>query len=195
MPTQKDQNSSSLTIELLKTQLPYFPNLHLYFLILCTSVIIGLIVYSSLHASSSQSSLTVQTMSQLYLVTSLPSPSPSFHDNSLRMFLKPPKNIMHDMEDIELLWRVSKESKIRDYPYPRIPKVAFMFLTRGPLPLAPLWERFFRGHEGLFTIYVHTNPSYNEFMPQGSVFHGRRIPSKVSFPHYWFFFYPLFLRF
>ena len=67
------------------------------------------------------------------------------------------------------------------YPFSRTPKVAFMFLTRGPLPLSPLWERFFRGYEGLFTIYIHTNPSYKESMPQGSVFHGRRIPSKASF--------------
>ncbi|VVA94276.1 unnamed protein product [Arabis nemorensis] len=94
------------------------------------------------------------------------------------MFLKPSEKIMHDMEDKELLWRASMVPKIRSYPFSRTPKVAFMFMTRGPLPLAPLWETFFQGHEGLFTIYVHTDPSYNESMPQGSVFNGRRIPSK-----------------
>lgn len=74
-----------------------------------------------------------------------------------RMFLRPPKiNIMHNMEDNELFWRASMDPKIRSYPFSRTPKVAFMFLTRGPLPLAPLWERFFRGCEGLFHyLYSH----------------------------------------
>ncbi|KAK7847936.1 hypothetical protein CFP56_006090 [Quercus suber] len=51
---------------------------------------------------------------------------------------------------------------------------------KGAMPLAPLWELFFKGHEGLYSIYVHPNPSFNGTVPQGSVFHGRRIPSKVS---------------
>ncbi|KAG7586285.1 Glycosyl transferase family 14 [Arabidopsis thaliana x Arabidopsis arenosa] len=181
MPTQKDQNSQlSLVIELLKKLLHHFHNLLLYFPILWIAAIVGIIVYISLQALSSGSLLTVQSVSQLFFVTSPPPlPSPSFQKNGLEMFLKPPKNIMHDTEDAELLWRASMDPNIRGYPYPRIPKVAFMFLTWGPLPLAPLWERFFRGHEGLFTIYVHTNLSnYNEFMLQGSVFYGRRIPSK-----------------
>jgi len=35
-------------------------------------------------------------------------------------------------------------------------KVAFLFLTRGPLPLALLWAQFFRGHEGQYSIFIHT---------------------------------------
>lgn len=62
-----------------------------------------------------------------------------------------------------------------------VAKVAFMFLTKGPLPLAPLWEKFFAGHEGFYSIYVHSQPSYNETVPESSVFHGRRIPSQVNF--------------
>uniref|UniRef100_A0A7N0TP24 Core-2/I-branching beta-1,6-N-acetylglucosaminyltransferase family protein n=1 Tax=Kalanchoe fedtschenkoi TaxID=63787 RepID=A0A7N0TP24_KALFE len=58
------------------------------------------------------------------------------------------------------------------------PKVAFLFLTREGLGLRPLWEKFFHGHEGLFSIYVHSSPSYNGSVPESSVFHGRRIPSK-----------------
>ncbi|KAI3699456.1 hypothetical protein L2E82_43788 [Cichorium intybus] len=61
---------------------------------------------------------------------------------------------------------------------PLIIKVAFMFLTRGPIPLSPLWELFFKGHKGLFSIYVHTHPSYNDTTPQDSVFYGTRIVSK-----------------
>ncbi|PIN05758.1 hypothetical protein CDL12_21701 [Handroanthus impetiginosus] len=95
----------------------------------------------------------------------------------LKEFLKPPK-AMHDMKEEELLWRASMVPKIREYPFRRIPKVAFMFLTKGGLPLAPLWEQFFSGHEGLYSIYVHSQPSYNLMMPEDSVFYGRKIPSK-----------------
>ncbi|XP_008801394.1 glycosyltransferase BC10 [Phoenix dactylifera] len=37
------------------------------------------------------------------------------------------------------------------------PKIAFMFLTPGSLPFEKLWENFFRGHEGRFSIYVHAS--------------------------------------
>ncbi|KAK4426884.1 hypothetical protein Salat_1457200 [Sesamum alatum] len=69
--------------------------------------------------------------------------------------------LMHEMGDKELLWRASMKPKIGEYPFKRTPKVAFMFLARKELPLAPLWEMFFRGHEGLYSIYVHHQPSYN----------------------------------
>jgi hypothetical protein len=86
------------------------------------------------------------------------------------------------MTDEELLWRASFAPRVRGYPFRRVPKVAFMFLTRGPLPLAPLWERFFRGHEGRYSIYVHALPSYHANFTSESVFYRRQIPSKVSSP-------------
>ncbi|KAL2546154.1 Core-2/I-branching beta-1 [Forsythia ovata] len=98
--------------------------------------------------------------------------------NNNREFLEPPNVIMHDMNDQELLWRASMIPRIQEFPFKRRPKIAFMFLIRGPVLLAPLWELFFKGHEGLYSIYVHSDPSFNESEPQGSVFHGRRIPSK-----------------
>ncbi|KAM7479686.1 hypothetical protein LguiA_027899 [Lonicera macranthoides] len=95
----------------------------------------------------------------------------------LKEYLKPP-DAMHDMEDEELLWRASMVPLIHRYPFRRIPKVAFMFLSKGDLPLAPLWEKFFEGYDGLYSVYVHTEPSFNGTWPEESVFHGRRIPSK-----------------
>ncbi|CAI0380166.1 unnamed protein product, partial [Linum tenue] len=86
--------------------------------------------------------------------------------------------VCHEMNDEELLWRASMVPRIVSVPFRRVPKVAFMFLTRGALPLAPLWEVFFRGHEGLYSIYVHNLPNYNDTDPLDSVFYGRRIPSK-----------------
>ncbi|KAI3733934.1 hypothetical protein L6452_13393 [Arctium lappa] len=87
-----------------------------------------------------------------------------------------PSEIMHQMTDRELIWRASMVPKVRKYPFNRIPTVAFMFLTRGPVLLSPLWEKFFKGHDGLFNIYVHSSANWTE--PKQSVFHGRRIPSK-----------------
>ncbi|KAL4339390.1 hypothetical protein GQ457_08G014530 [Hibiscus cannabinus] len=89
------------------------------------------------------------------------------------------ESVMHNMSDQELLLRAARVPGMQVFPRP---KVAFMFLTSGPLPLAPLWEKFFKGNQGLYTIYVHAHPDYNETIPQTSVFHGRRIPSQ---PVYW----------
>lgn len=61
------------------------------------------------------------------------------------------------------------------------PKVAFMFLTRWNLPLSPLWELFFKGHEDCYSIYVHTSPEFTEEPPESSVFYKKRIPSKVQY--------------
>ncbi|KAJ7979420.1 Core-2/I-branching beta-1,6-N-acetylglucosaminyltransferase family protein [Quillaja saponaria] len=36
-------------------------------------------------------------------------------------------------------------------------KVAFMFLSPGSLPFEKLWDKFFRGHEGKFSVYVHAS--------------------------------------
>jgi Core-2/I-Branching enzyme len=99
---------------------------------------------------------------------------------NLNHWIKLPPNPMHNMTDEELFWRASLTPKVKKYPFKRVPKVAFMFLTRGPLPLYPLWERFFKGHDGLFSIYVHALPAYvPEFGPK-SVFYQRQIPSKVN---------------
>ncbi|XP_038991008.1 glycosyltransferase BC10-like [Hibiscus syriacus] len=52
-----------------------------------------------------------------------------------------------------------------------------MFITRGPLPFMPLWERFFKDHDKYFSIYLHTPPDYHLNASIDS-FHGRQIPSQ-----------------
>lgn len=99
--------------------------------------------------------------------------------NSLESWTKPPSSILHIMNDTELFWRATFVSRIKDYPFKRVPKIAFMFLTRGPLPMAPLWEKFFSGNERLYSIYVHSLPTYKSDFPPSSVFYGREIPSQV----------------
>lgn len=100
--------------------------------------------------------------------------------NGLDRWIKPPSNLLHKMSDEELLWRASMVPRVKEYPFSRVPKVAFMFLAKGPLPLAPLWERFFEGHEGFYSIYVHSLPTYDAKFPTSSVFHRRQIPSQMA---------------
>ncbi|KAJ4965007.1 hypothetical protein NE237_016856 [Protea cynaroides] len=96
---------------------------------------------------------------------------------SIKSFVNP-SHLTHSMSDDELFWRASMVPKKDAYPYDRVPKVAFMFLTRGPLPLLPLWEKFFHGHERLFSIYVHALPGYELNVSKTSAFYGRQIPSQ-----------------
>lgn len=42
-------------------------------------------------------------------------------------------------------------------PPTKTPKIAFMFLTPGKLPFEKLWDKFFDGHEGKFSVYVHAS--------------------------------------
>ncbi|XP_075522286.1 glycosyltransferase BC10-like [Primulina tabacum] len=119
----------------------------------------------------SQSSLYLQPAADRIIVNT------SNTSNRWRGFLKPPA-VLHGMNDEELLWKASMVPKIQEFPFQKVRKVAFMFLTRGPVILAPLWELFFKGHKGLYSIYVHSDPCFNGSEPKGSVFHGRRIPSK-----------------
>ncbi|CAL4957957.1 unnamed protein product [Urochloa decumbens] len=78
------------------------------------------------------------------------------------------------------LVRFLEPSTVQSSPYHHVPKVAFVFLARGDLPLRPLWEKFFAGHEGLYSIYVHTDPSCTGSPPEDSVFYGRMIPSQKT---------------
>lgn len=37
------------------------------------------------------------------------------------------------------------------------PKIAFMFLSPGSLPFEKLWDKFFQGHEGRFSVHIHAS--------------------------------------
>lgn len=90
-------------------------------------------------------------------------------------------SVYHEMSDEELLWRVSMVP-LRQGRLGYTPKIAFMFLVRGPLPLAPLWERYFKGHHKFYSIYVHSHPNFMPNFSSSSVFYRRNIPSKVRRP-------------
>ncbi|URE00928.1 DNA binding protein [Musa troglodytarum] len=96
---------------------------------------------------------------------------------SIKRFVQP-TCLMHGMSDDELFWKATMVPIMAEYPFERVPKVAFLFVTKGPLPFAPLWDRFFKGHRGLYSIYVHTLPDYKLNVPETSAFYGRQIPSQ-----------------
>ncbi|CAI5471130.1 unnamed protein product [Closterium sp. Yama58-4] len=57
-------------------------------------------------------------------------------------------------------------------------RVAFLFLTRGPMPLSKLWERYLRGHEQRYSVYVHATPGFQYPLDSSPVFYAREIPSE-----------------
>ncbi|KAL7159060.1 hypothetical protein ABFS83_01G003900 [Erythranthe nasuta] len=76
-------------------------------------------------------------------------------------------------------------SRVNPSPKP-VKKLAFMFLTTSPLPLAPLWELFFaRAPNNLYNVYVHADPSSVNHTTTSfhGVFAHRVIPSKPTRRH------------
>lgn len=188
----QNQNLSTSFTKLFNAQL-HILNLLSFFIFFGCGLIFGIVLSFSLKDFSFNLHITQFSLSPPSTSIKLAASSQKLSNSSrvgLAEFLKPP-NTTHDMEDAELLWRASVVPKIPEYPFKRVPKVAFLFLTRGPVLLAPLWEKFFKGHEGFYSIYVHSSPSFNQSdaEPEGSVFYGRRIPSRVSI----FFFFLSFI--
>ncbi|CAI6008560.1 unnamed protein product [Closterium sp. NIES-65] len=58
------------------------------------------------------------------------------------------------------------------------PKIAFLFIVRGPLPLAPVWERFFKGHQGRYSVHVHVStPNFTlDDVVDSPSFKGTQVP-------------------
>ncbi|VFQ67342.1 unnamed protein product [Cuscuta campestris] len=65
---------------------------------------------------------------------------------------------------------------------PKIPKIAFLFLTPGALPFEKLWDIFFQGHEGKFSVYVHASKERPVHFSR--YFVGREIRSAKVCGHY-----------
>ncbi|KAI4387624.1 hypothetical protein MLD38_000045 [Melastoma candidum] len=89
------------------------------------------------------------------------------------------KNLSHGITDDEIMWRVSLVPRKVEFPFKRVPKVAFMFLMRGPLPMLPLWEKFFEGQDkNLHSVYIHSY-GYDVKLLNESAFYGRHIPCQI----------------
>ncbi|KAK9277460.1 hypothetical protein L1049_007004 [Liquidambar formosana] len=179
----QNQNPIASAIKLLNAQIQPL-NLLSYFIFFVFGLSFGII--TSFHLKNLSFNLQFGQLSpSVSTPPATPLPPSSYlvanssntNRTGLKEYLKPP-SVMHDMDDEELLWRASMTPRISEFPFDRVPKVAFMFLTKWSVTLAPLWEKFFKGHEGLYSIYVHSHPFSNETESESSVFHGRRIPSQ-----------------
>lgn len=72
--------------------------------------------------------------------------------------LRPPIQSSRELTDYEVESRVVIKDLLRFQPVAtNIPKIAFLFLTPASLPFEKLWHKFFEGHEGRFSIYVHAS--------------------------------------
>ncbi|KAK8345385.1 hypothetical protein V6Z12_A07G145000 [Gossypium hirsutum] len=70
-------------------------------------------------------------------------------------WLPPPKR---ELTDEEIISRVVVRDILDTPPVEsKNPKIAFMFLTPGSLPFEKLWDMFFRGNEGRFSVYIHAS--------------------------------------
>ncbi|OIW19408.1 hypothetical protein TanjilG_09428 [Lupinus angustifolius] len=69
-----------------------------------------------------------------------------------------PPITVREYTDDEIVARVVIRDILKSTPIvSKNPKVAFMFLSPGSLPFERLWDKFFQGHEGKFSVYVHAS--------------------------------------
>ncbi|WVZ61940.1 hypothetical protein U9M48_011745 [Paspalum notatum var. saurae] len=76
--------------------------------------------------------------------------------------------------------KASSSSSSSSSPPGRPPKVAFLFLTNSDLTFAPLWERFFAGHQARLTVYVHADPAARLRLPPTRSFRGRFVAARPT---------------
>ncbi|KAJ6889670.1 hypothetical protein NC651_023423 [Populus alba x Populus x berolinensis] len=149
----QNQNLVTAFTKLFNAQLQLINVLSLFFLFGC-GLATGVILSSYLNNIS----FNLQ-VSHFSFSTTTTTASPTFKlppRVGLKEYLKVP-DVKHDMDEKELLWRASVTPNIREFPFDRVPKVAFMFLTKGPVLMAPLWEKFFKGHDGFEVQWGNAN--------------------------------------
>ncbi|KAL8208650.1 hypothetical protein R6Q57_008062 [Mikania cordata] len=65
---------------------------------------------------------------------------------------------IRELSDDEIASRVVIRNILNTPPMEsKNPKIAFMFLSVGSLPFEKLWDKFFQGHEGRFSIHIHAS--------------------------------------
>ena len=87
--------------------------------------------------------------------------------------------IWHNLTDEQLFLKASSMPIGLSHNHSWTPKLALLFLTRGPLPFHVLWDRWLKGQDGFYSVYVHPRPGYKYGAEVADVFRGREIPSQV----------------
>ncbi|KAI3774534.1 hypothetical protein L1987_49092 [Smallanthus sonchifolius] len=88
-------------------------------------------------------------------------------------------------DDDTSLFQLASRVNPKPSPVGAPKRLAFMFLTTGPLPLAPLWELYFNQtiKQDLYNIYIHADPNFRQDLLFQGVFNNRTIPSKPTRRH------------
>ncbi|KAL4588499.1 hypothetical protein LXL04_001390 [Taraxacum kok-saghyz] len=107
-------------------------------------------------------------------ITTTVSPPPPLPKHSNRF-------MEEEMDDISLFHLASRVNP-NPSPAGAPMKLAFMFLTTGPLPFTPLWELYFNRTrtKHLYNIYIHADPNLRYDQIFQGVFSNRTIPSKPT---------------
>eukprot|EP00899_Mesostigma_viride_P014996 jgi/Mesvir1/23498/Mv22340-RA.1 len=71
----------------------------------------------------------------------------------------------------------ASDAVVAEPPRSATPRVALLFLTRGPMRHEALWDRFLKGHEGKYSVYVHAPPGwrYDDKNSITNLFRGREL--------------------
>ena len=114
------------------------------------------------------------------------SPKITTASGSVQLRLSPSTQFpIHTLADDRLFQQASLATTSNEF-YPAVCivnvdcKLSLLFLTRGPLPLARLWERWLSNQDGLYSIYIHAEPVFKLGSEYPEMFHDREIPSQVS---------------
>ncbi|XP_071715522.1 glycosyltransferase BC10-like [Rutidosis leptorrhynchoides] len=138
---------------------------------------------------------TINTDTTTTATVSPPIPTVHFHRPISPPHQKLIKNTTSLIEDIDqkndensyekLLLQMAGEVNKKPSPTSSPKKLAFMFLTVGSLPMAPLWELYFNRtkRKNLYNIYIHANPNLRHDLIFQGVFTNRTIPSKLTRRH------------
>lgn len=178
MNDQKQNNRSFLLVKLVYAHLNHLKLCCFSVVLLAFTItfIFTLAYYSHRFSLHNINIITIQTPQKLHALNTPLSPSASKNYSYEYNHAIESYPLHESSSDEELMRKASKVTRIENFG---VPKIAFMFLIKGSLPLAPLWEKLFKGHEGFYTIYVHSDPSYKSSAELNSgVFRGRMIPSK-----------------
>ncbi|KAI3788986.1 hypothetical protein L2E82_01769 [Cichorium intybus] len=97
-------------------------------------------------------------------------------------FQKPNTILMKEEMDDDSLFHLASRVNQNPSPAGAPKKLAFMFLTTGQLPFAPLWELYFNRtkRKDLYNIYIHAKPNLRYDLLFQGVFSNRTIPSKPT---------------
>lgn len=110
--------------------------------------------------------------------------SPQFLSSATHQSIISPAD---ELDDLQLFRRAAAASANRRLTSvsrpgstnPR-PKIAFLFLTNSDLTFFPLWQKFFGGHDDLYNVYVHADPSSGISPSSFSSINAQFIPAKKT---------------